>query len=139
MLQKWGQEGKHRSKIVPVNVAERAKDSQKFRNIRAELWWNGRALMQPSQDGKQDLALDTERKVMSQLAGPTFKADSAGRIQIETKVEMKRRGVSSPDQAEAVLLAIYEPPGKNIPNFSPISFGQSNEFSSINFGNSLVV
>lgn len=139
MLQKWGQEGKHRSKIVPVNVAERARDPQKFRNIRSELWWNGRALLQPDQEGRQNLALDTERKVMSQLAGPTFKSDSAGRIQIETKAEMKRRGVSSPDQAEAVLLAVYEPPGRDIPNVSPIGFGQMNEFSSLNFGNSLVL
>ena len=139
ILQKWGQEGKHRSKIVPVNVAERAKDPEKFRNVRAELWWNGRSLLQPDQDGRQNLALDTERKVMSQLAGPTFKADSAGRIQIETKADMKRRGVSSPDQAEAVLLAVYEPPGRDIPNVAPIGFGQSNEFSSLNFGNSLVL
>jgi hypothetical protein len=139
LLQKWGQEGKHRSRIVPVNVAERAKDPEKFRNIRAELWWNGRALLQPDNDGRQDVRLNTERKVMSQLAGPTFKSDSAGRIQIETKAEMKRRGVTSPDQAEAVLLALYDPPGREIPNVSPIGFGQSNDFASINFGTGLVL
>ena len=77
--------------------------------------------------------------MMSQLAGPTFKADSSGRIQIETKVEMTRRGVSGPDQAEDVLLAVYEPPGREIPNVSPIGFSQANQFSSINFGNSLVL
>jgi hypothetical protein len=137
LLQTWGTEGRHRSKIVPVNVAERAKDSEKFRNIRAELWWNGRALLQPDSDGRQDVALNVERKVMSQLAGPTFKSDSAGRIQIEAKAEMKRRGVSSPDQAEAVLLALYDPPGREIPNVAPIGFGKSNEFSG--FGNSSLV
>jgi hypothetical protein len=139
LLQKWGQEGKHKSIIVPVNVAERAKDPQKFRNIRAELWWNGRTLLQPDNDGRQDVFLDVERKVMSQLAGPTFKSDSAGRIQIESKMEMKRRGVSSPDHAEAILLSLYDPPGKNIPNVSPIGFGKLNEFSSVNFGNSMVL
>ena len=138
LLERWGTEGRHRSRIVPVNVAERAKDPEKFRNIRAELWWNGRTLLQPDKDGRQDVRLDTERKVMSQLAGPTFKSDSSGRIQIETKAEMKRRGVSSPDHAEAVLLALYDPPGREIPNVAPIGFGQSNEFSSINFGNSLL-
>ena len=133
ILQKWFDEGKHKSKIVPVNVAERAKDPQKFRNIRAELWWNGRALMQPQPDGRQDVRLETDRKVMSQLAGPTFKSDSAGRIQIETKAEMKRRGVTSPDRAEAVLLALYEPPGRDIPNVSPIGIPQLNEWSGVNF------
>ena len=114
-------------------MAERAKDPQKFRNIRAELWWNGRALMQPQPDGRQDVRLETDRKVMSQLAGPTFKSDSAGRIQIETKAEMKRRGVTSPDRAEAVLLALYEPPGRDIPNVSPIGIPQLNEWSGVNF------
>jgi len=133
MLQKWSDEGRHKGKIIPVNVAERAKDPEKFRNIRAELWWNGRALLQPRQDGSQDVRLDNDRKVMSQLAGPTFKSDSSGRIQIESKVDMKRRGVSSPDRAEAVLLALYEPPGKNIPNVSPITIGQDNQFSNLNF------
>lgn len=133
MLQKWADEGRHKGKIVPVNVAERAKDPEKFRNIRAELWWNGRTLLQPRPDGSQDVRLDNDRKVMSQLAGPTFKSDSSGRIQIESKVDMKRRGVSSPDRAEAVLLALYEPPGKNIPNVSPIVIGQENQFSNLNF------
>ncbi len=135
MLQKWEKEGKHRSKIVPVNVAERAKDSEKFKNMRAELWWNGRTLLQPNSEGQQDVRLNVERKVLSQLAGPTFKSDSAGRIQIEGKAEMKRRGVSSPDQAEAVLLALYEPKGGNIPLVAPMSFGQVNDFTGVNFSN----
>jgi hypothetical protein len=126
MLQKWGEEGKHRSRIVPVNVAERAKDQGKFRNIRSELWWNGRVLLQPTDGRPQDVRLDVDRKVATQLAGPTFKADSAGRIQIESKMEMKRRGVSSPDRAEAILLALYEPPGREVPNVAPISIGQAN-------------
>lgn len=128
LLQTWGAEGKHRSTIVPVNVSERAKDPQKFRNIRAELWWNGRLMLQPKPEG-QDVRLDVDRKVVTQLAGPTFKADSAGRIQIEGKQEMKRRGVSSPDRAEAVLLAIYEPPGKQIPNVAPIGISAVNQWA----------
>lgn len=126
LLQRWGDEGRHRSKIIPVNVAERAKDPQKFRNIRSELWWNGRGLLQPREGGSSELRLEVDRKVMTQLAGPTFKSDSAGRIQIETKQEMKRRGVSSPDRAEAILLAVYEPPGREIPNVKPIGIEQVN-------------
>jgi len=135
LLQKWGEEGKHGAKIVPVNVAERANDPEKFRNIRAELWWNGRALLQPTPEGRQDVRLSNDRKVMSQLAGPIFKSDSAGRIQIESKLEMKRRGVSSPDRAEAVLLALYEPPRREIPTVAPLSFPQANEWSGANFSN----
>jgi len=135
MLQKWGTEGKHKSKIVAVNVAERAKDHEKFKNMRAEMWWNGRTLLQPNGEGRQDIRLNVERKVLSQLAGPTFKTDSAGRTQIESKVEMKRRGVSSPDQAEAVLLALYEPKKIDVPPPPPLGFAQVNDFTGDNFSN----
>lgn len=134
LLQRWGQEGKHASAIVPVNVSEKAKDAAKFRNIRSELWWNGRQLLQPAADGSQAVRLDLDRKAIGQLSGPTFKADSAGRIVIESKIDMKKRGVHSPDQAEAVLLALYEPPGRVIPNISPIAFPQENQFSSAGWG-----
>lgn len=126
MLQKWAQEGKHKGQIVPINVAERAMDEAKFKNTRAELWWNGRTLCQPI-DGKSSVSLNIDRQTMTQLAGPIFKSDSAGRIQIEGKGEMKRRGVHSPDRAEAILLALYEP--KKLVDITPeipISFGQVN-------------
>ena len=130
LLQKWGEERRWQAKIVPVNVAERANDQSKFRNQRAEMWWNGRALLQPDPAGRQEIRLEVDRPTMAQLAGPTFKSDSSGRIQIETKAEMKRRGVTSPDRAEAVLLALYEPDkGREIPEFSLVSFGQSNDWA----------
>lgn len=128
LLKTWGDEGKHRSQIIGVNVSERAQDPQKFKNIRAELWWNGRLMLQPVK-GRQDVRLDVDRKVVTQLAGPTFKSDSAGRIQIEGKGEMKRRGVSSPDRAEAVLLALYEPPRKNVDLVAPIGIDAVNQWA----------
>jgi len=135
LLVTWGKEGRHSSEIVGVNVSERAKDAEKFHNQRAEMWWNGRALLQPTPEGRQDLRLDVDRKIMSQLAGPTYKSDSAGRIQIETKVEMKRRGVGSPDRAEAILLAVYEPKKAQIPVVAPVGLGQVNQWSGANFEN----
>jgi hypothetical protein len=91
------------------------------------MWWNARTLLQP-RDGKQDLFLDVDRQVLAQLAGPSYKSDSSGRIQIEAKADMKKRGVHSPDRAEAILLALYE--NKNVINFEmPISFGQTNDWA----------
>ena len=132
LLQTWGKERKHNALIVPVNVAERAKDPDKFRNARAELWWNGRMLLQPKPNGEQDLSLPDDRQLLSQLSGPLFKADSAGRIQIETKADMKRRGMHSPDRAEAVLLALYEP-GRTLPAFEPIVLSAVNTFSPMGY------
>jgi hypothetical protein len=128
MLKTWGQERRHNAEIIAINVSERPKDAMKFKNQRAEMWWNARSLLQPSPEGRQDLALDVDRQVLSQLAGPTFFSDSSGRVQIESKADMKKRGVSSPDRAEAILLALYENKTVFTPTV-PISIGQSNQWT----------
>jgi hypothetical protein len=129
-LQRWKEEGRHKSDIIAVKVGERASDGNKFANQRAEMWWNGRTLLQPkkTEDGmKQEIRLDVDRKVLAQLSAPQYKSDSSGRIQIEKKTEMKKRGVTSPDRAEAILLALFEPHNsRNTDPVVPISLGQSN-------------
>ena len=127
LLDRWGKEGRHKSEIIGVNVAERPKDAERFKNQRAEMWWNARTLIQ-ERDGKIDVRLDVDRQVLAQLAGPQYSADSAGRVVIESKVDMKKRGVRSPDRAEAVLLALYENK-KTIEPIIPLSFGQSNPWT----------
>ena len=127
LLQTWRDEKRHGADIVPVNVAERAGDPERFHNQRAELWWNMRQLMQPKKDGAQEVKLNLDRRAIAQLCTPMYKADSSGRTQIEKKIEMKRRGQTSPDRAEAVLLALYEPPGDApIMAVPAINFRQSN-------------
>lgn len=129
ILEMWGREGKHHSTIVGVKVSERAGDPEKYTNQRAEMWWTGRMLVQPDADDRQQIKLDVDRTTIAQLAGPKYKSDSAGRIQIESKPDMKRRGVPSPDRAEAILLAFYEPPGKApIPTVAPVSISQTNSW-----------
>jgi hypothetical protein len=127
LLDRWVKERGLRAVVIGVNVAEKPKDQTKFKNQRAEMWWNARNLLQP-RDDRQELRLDVDRQVLAQLAGPTYKSDSSGRIQIEAKADMKRRGVHSPDRAEAILLAVYE--NKNIiPTVAPISIGQTNPWT----------
>jgi len=127
LLDRWCKEQQVRADIVGVNVAERPKDANKFKNQRAEMWWNTRQLLQP-RDGQQELKLDVDRQVLAQLAGPSYKSDSSGRIQIEAKADMKKRGVHSPDRAEAILLALYENKTIHAP-MSPLSFTQSNPWT----------
>lgn len=127
LLRQWGDERRHGAEIVGVNVAERARDAKKFNSQRAEMWWNGRNLLQP-QEGRQDVALDVDRRTLAQLSAPTYRSDSSGRILIESKQEMKRRGVNSPDRAEALLLALFEPPGQYVPTVAPLGFNKRNDF-----------
>ena len=91
-------------------MAQAAYQREKFANQRAEMWWTARELLQPDEEGEQHVCIDVDSKTVAQLSAPTYRANSAGKIQIESKDDMKRRGISSPDRAEAVLLALFEPP-----------------------------
>jgi phage terminase large subunit len=41
------------------------------------------------------------------LTAPTYKFTSNGKVQIESKDDLKKRGVPSPDVADAFNLALY--------------------------------
>lgn len=125
LLKAWVGEQGVPATIVPVNVAKTPR-ATRFVNQRAEMWWNIRQLLQPGPDGVGELRLDVDRRTVAQLTAPTYKSDSAGRIAIEKKADMAKRGVGSPDRAEAILLALYEPPGSfgSVP--APVGFTQPN-------------
>jgi hypothetical protein len=130
LLREWGLEGRHNARIVGVNVAERAVDAGKFKNQRAEMWWNGRVLLQPDVDGFQLVRLCVDRKVAGQLSAPDFMADSSGRIKVVSKDELRKKGLGSPDRAEAILLALYEPKGFiSAPIVAPFQLPQTNVWS----------
>lgn len=126
LLRRWGQEGKHRSQIVAVGAGESARESDRYTNVRAEMWWTGRLAFQPTVQDDGDLGstwtIDVDRRTHAQLSAPGYTAESTGRVQIEKKSDMKKRGVDSPDRAEAVLMAIYEPPGTiELPTVGPFA------------------
>lgn len=125
-LDEWGKDGRHNSVIVPVNVSQSAYDRERFSNQKAEMWWTARELLQPDENGEQSLALDIDHITASQLAAPSYRNNSSGRIQIEGKEEMARRGLPSPDRAEALLLALFEPPRTEIPEVPPLSITKTN-------------
>jgi phage terminase large subunit len=78
-------------------------------NLRTELWWTARqwftdrACSIPPE--RKDQA-DTERSTLqSELVTIKYKiVDSSGKIRAEAKAEMKKRGYSSPDKADAFVL-----------------------------------
>ena len=87
---------------VGVNVAERASDPERYHNLRAELWYTFRELLDPDKD---PIALPPDDELLSELASVKYKVDARGAIQIESKEDMKKRLGHSPDRADAVVLA----------------------------------
>jgi hypothetical protein len=90
--------------VVPFQASEAADNPYKFKNRRAESFW---ALRELFQEGVVDLDPEDE-ELAAQLGSIKWKVDSAGRIQIESKEDMKKRGLPSPDRADAVMMSWYE-------------------------------
>lgn len=76
-------------------------DKKRFANLRAEWYWNLREL---AERGDLDLDPDDE-ELAAQLSSIRWKPDSAGRVTIEKKEDMKKRGLKSPDRADAAVIA----------------------------------
>lgn len=109
-LQNLRAEGRHSASIVAVNAAARASDPGQFVNVRAEMWWQvGRML---SQNRAWDLSqMDNADTTVAQLLEPRWSIGPRGAIQIESKDEIRKRLGRSPDNADALLMAFYQPPG----------------------------
>jgi hypothetical protein len=56
-----------------------------------------------------DLAGLADERTISQLASLLYEHDARGRVAIERKEDARKRGVKSPDRAEAVTLAFAAP------------------------------
>ena len=54
---------------------------------------------------------------ISQLSNIKYKLNSQGRIQVESKEDMRKRGVESPDLADSLMLALCS--GKESTGTSP--------------------
>lgn len=93
--------------VVDVNVAEAESgmtiDDEQFNRLRDELWWRGRQWLE-----RRDCRMANDDDTIGELTTPTYKFLSNGRIQVETKAELRKRGVKSPNRADAWLLTFYE-------------------------------
>ena len=88
--------------VVPVNFAETAME-ERFENRRAEMWW----LMA---DWLKLASIPDDSELSTDLTGPryTFK-NRRGRIQLESKEEMRKRGIKSPDKGDSLACTFYAP------------------------------
>jgi hypothetical protein len=94
----------HRDVVVAVNSGESPLDTKKYYNKRAEMWalckeW---LHMNPCQIPDDDA-------LHSDLCGIRYKVDSNSRLVMEQKADMKKRGVRSPDLADALILTFARP------------------------------
>lgn len=112
----------YRGKVVDVNVGAGARKPEKFANLKAELYWGLRLAFEEDGVG----GLDDEMAI-SQLAGIRYEHTPRGQIAIESKDDARKRGVTSPDRAEAIMLAFAETrPGAV--TVAPLALGMPGRF-----------
>jgi len=82
-----------------INVAEASAMNQSAARLRDDLWLQVKAWLE-----KRDCKLPKHDDLLTDLVSPTFTYTSNGKIKVEGKDDMRRRGVASPDYADALAL-----------------------------------
>jgi phage terminase large subunit len=94
--------------VFEFNAGAAPLDRERFINRRAEVFWSLRERME---DEEIDLPPEGEDDdLIAQLGSLRWFLDSRGRIGIESKDDMRKRGLPSPDRADAVAMAAIPPP-----------------------------
>lgn len=91
------------SQVEGVNVARSANDKDKFKNLRAELWHDMREWLAQ----ESPVQVPDSDELLGDLTSLGYKFDSSGRLQIESKDELRKRGMKSCDTADALALTFY--------------------------------
>jgi hypothetical protein len=92
--------------VVDMQAGAGAVDREHFLNARAEWYWH---LRERFESGAIDID-PADDVLASQLAALQYKFTSRGQIQIESKDDMRKRGMPSPDRADALCLAFASLP-----------------------------
>ena len=89
--------------VEGINVARSANDKERFRNVRAELWCDMRDWF----SSELPVQVPNDDELHGELCSLGFKENSSGQIQIESKDDLRARGMPSPDGADALSLTFF--------------------------------
>jgi phage terminase large subunit len=84
---------------VDVNVSESVSMNQSAARLRDELWIAVKTYLET-----RAVKLPKDDELRQELIGPSYSFTSNGKIKVEGKSDMKRRGMRSPDIADALCL-----------------------------------
>lgn len=90
--------------VEGVNAGEKALEDDKYTNRRAEMWGTMRDWLKET-----PCRIPDSDSLHGDLIGPSYKFDSNSRLVIEKKEDMKKRGLASPDEADALALTFAAP------------------------------
>jgi len=93
--------------FIGINVGRASHEPDRFSNLRAQFWWSVRTLFEL---GQIDIDPD-DKDLEEELLSLRYKPGDRGKITMESKDDARRRGVKSPNRADALMLAVCDPSG----------------------------
>lgn len=84
-----------------INVAESPSMGDTYMNLRSELWFKCKAWLED-----RSCKLPKDDQLQAELTAIRYSFTSSGKMKAESKDEMRRRGVGSPDLADALCLTM---------------------------------
>lgn len=88
--------------VTGVNFGGDASKPDRYGNKRAEMWGDLR-------DWLPLASLPDDDVLQGEISGPSYRYDSQGAVWLEKKEDMRKRGVKSPDRADALALTFAMP------------------------------
>ena len=91
-------------RVVGLISGSAARDNEHYANARAEWWWGLRERFEAG-----DIAIPPDEELAAQLTSIKYRPNSRGQIILESKDDMRKRGLPSPDRADTLMLAFAAP------------------------------
>lgn len=88
--------------VTAINFGGDPSRPERYGNKRAEMWGDLR-------DWLPLASLPPDDVLQGELSGPSYRYDSDGAVWLEKKEDMRKRGVKSPDRADALALTFAMP------------------------------
>ncbi|QWU17381.1 hypothetical protein SAMN04487895_104233 [Paenibacillus sophorae] len=120
------EEGLSGWRVIPVNNGSKPIDDEQdhYENRGTESWAIMRTVLQEAfskylQGEPMGIELPPDERLITQLSQRKYRMTSKGRIALERKEDMKKRGLDSPDRADAVILSFVTEPDMQYSNQRP--------------------
>ena len=96
--------------VIPINAAEKIEtdtaagkeSAEHYNNLTTDMWANMKELLE-----HREIVIPDDGETVAQLSCRKYRMASNGKLELEPKKEMKKRGLDSPDRADALALSLY--------------------------------
>lgn len=92
--------------VVGIHNGGKAFASNRFADRRAEMWWVMAEWI------KSGATIPDDATLIGELPAPTYTFEAGGSLRLESKKDMKKRGLQSPNRADALALTFAAPVAK---------------------------